>query len=102
MSWQPEEETEETDPTRLKTEVDNYTGVSIQVSFNSKHNEGQRISQLSGGQKSLVALATGKLSHAPRIEADTSQSSQFRNVTPRHSTSLTKSMPTWIPNTELP
>lgn len=59
---QPEEETEETDPNRLKTEVDNYTGVSIRVSFNSKREEGQRISQLSGGQKSLVALATGKLS----------------------------------------
>lgn len=56
-----EEETEETDPQRLKTEVDNYTGVSIKVSFNSKRDEGQRISQLSGGQKSLVALATGKL-----------------------------------------
>jgi structural maintenance of chromosome 3 (chondroitin sulfate proteoglycan 6) len=40
-----EEETEETDPQRLKTEVDNYTGVSIKVSFNSKRDEGQRISQ---------------------------------------------------------
>ncbi len=36
----------------------NYTGVSIKVSFNSKHDEGLRIQQLSGGQKSLVALAT--------------------------------------------
>lgn len=32
--------------------VDNYTGVSIQVSFNSKHDEQQKIQQLSGGQKS--------------------------------------------------
>lgn len=32
--------------------------MSIRVSFNSKHDEGQRIQQLSGGQKSLVALAT--------------------------------------------
>jgi len=32
--------------------------VSIKVSFNSKHDEGLRIQQLSGGQKSLVALAT--------------------------------------------
>lgn len=31
----------------------------IQVSFNSKVDEGLRIQQLSGGQKSLVALATG-------------------------------------------
>ena len=30
-----------------------------QVSFNSKVDEGLRIQQLSGGQKSLVALATG-------------------------------------------
>ncbi|KAJ4482444.1 structural maintenance of chromosome protein 3 [Lentinula aciculospora] len=38
--------------------IDNYTGVSIKVSFNSKADEGLRIQQLSGGQKSLVALAT--------------------------------------------
>ncbi|RDL37443.1 Structural maintenance of chromosomes protein [Venustampulla echinocandica] len=37
--------------------VDNYTGVGISVSFNSKHDEQQRIQQLSGGQKSLCALA---------------------------------------------
>ncbi|WVO12564.1 hypothetical protein L204_100168 [Cryptococcus depauperatus] len=42
---------------REKSDIDNYTGVSIRVSFNSKHDEGQRIQQLSGGQKSLVALA---------------------------------------------
>jgi structural maintenance of chromosome 3 (chondroitin sulfate proteoglycan 6) len=40
-----------------KSTVDNYTGISIKVSFNSKSDEGLRISQLSGGQKSLVALA---------------------------------------------
>ena len=40
-----------------KSEVDNYTGISIKVSFNSKSDEGLRIQQLSGGQKSLVALA---------------------------------------------
>ncbi|RLV94112.1 Chromosome segregation protein sudA [Spathaspora sp. JA1] len=34
-----------------------YTGVSIQVSFNSKHDDQQRIEQLSGGQKSLCAIA---------------------------------------------
>nr|WJN25086.1 cohesin complex subunit [Farysia itapuensis] len=39
-------------------QIENYTGVSIKVSFNSKHDEGLRIQQLSGGQKSLVALAT--------------------------------------------
>ncbi|KAH9083418.1 structural maintenance of chromosome protein 3 [Lactarius deliciosus] len=40
-----------------KRSVDNYTGVAIKVSFNSKVDEGLRIQQLSGGQKSLVALA---------------------------------------------
>ena len=34
--------------------VENYTGVGISVSFNSKHDEQQRIQQLSGGQKSNV------------------------------------------------
>ncbi|EPQ62094.1 Bgt-4383 [Blumeria graminis f. sp. tritici] len=37
--------------------VENYTGVGISVSFNSKDDEQQRIQQLSGGQKSLCALA---------------------------------------------
>lgn len=37
--------------------IDNYVGVSISVSFNSKHDEQQRIEQLSGGQKSLCAIA---------------------------------------------
>lgn len=36
--------------------VENYTAVGISVSFNSKHDEQQRIQQLSGGQKSLCAL----------------------------------------------
>jgi len=35
-----------------KEGVENYTGVGISVSFNSKHDEQQRIQQLSGGQKS--------------------------------------------------
>lgn len=41
-----------------KSTIDSYTGVSIKVSFNSRVDEGLRIQQLSGGQKSLVALAT--------------------------------------------
>ncbi|KAI1321428.1 Structural maintenance of chromosomes protein 3 [Mortierella claussenii] len=36
--------------------IDNYTGIAIQVSFNSRMDEGLRMQQLSGGQKSLVAL----------------------------------------------
>lgn len=42
---------------RTRSSVENYTGVGISVSFNSKHDEQQRIQQLSGGQKSLCALA---------------------------------------------
>ncbi|KAI0743763.1 structural maintenance of chromosome protein 3 [Daedaleopsis nitida] len=54
---QDEEDAEEADETQ-QSSIDNYTGVSIRVSFNSKVDEGLRIQQLSGGQKSLVALAT--------------------------------------------
>lgn len=37
-------------------EINNFSGVSISVSFNSKKDEQQRIEQLSGGQKSLCAI----------------------------------------------
>lgn len=38
--------------------IENYQGVGISVSFNSKdHDEQQRIQQLSGGQKSKLTLA---------------------------------------------
>lgn len=40
-----------------ETSIENYTGVSILVSFNSKGDEQQHIEQLSGGQKSLCAIA---------------------------------------------
>jgi structural maintenance of chromosome 3 (chondroitin sulfate proteoglycan 6) len=46
-----EEEEEESDE-EARQSVENYTGVGISVSFNSKHDEQQRIQQLSGGQKS--------------------------------------------------
>ncbi|KIJ60275.1 hypothetical protein HYDPIDRAFT_43407 [Hydnomerulius pinastri MD-312] len=54
---QDEDAMDEADDTQQST-IDNYTGVAIKVSFNSKVDEGLRIQQLSGGQKSLVALAT--------------------------------------------
>ncbi|KAG5726886.1 Chromosome segregation protein sudA [Termitomyces sp. T112] len=54
---QDEEMDEDAEETQQSV-IDNYTGVSIKVSFNSKVDEGLRIQQLSGGQKSLVALAT--------------------------------------------
>ncbi|RKF59804.1 Chromosome segregation protein sudA [Erysiphe neolycopersici] len=50
-----EEESEEEQQQRHS--VENYMGVGISVSFNSKQDEQQRIQQLSGGQKSLCALA---------------------------------------------
>ena len=43
---------EESDDERRRGSVESYTGVGISVSFNSKHDDQQRIQQLSGGQKS--------------------------------------------------
>lgn len=52
-------QTEDAQPTQTTAtqEISNYVGVSISVSFNSKSDEQQRIEQLSGGQKSLCAIA---------------------------------------------
>ncbi|KAK9462676.1 RecF/RecN/SMC [Lipomyces oligophaga] len=52
-----DDEAESVDEGRQSSSVENYVGVSISVSFNSKSDEQQRIEQLSGGQKSLCALA---------------------------------------------
>lgn len=48
---------EDDDEERERSKIDQYIGVAIKVSFNSKVDEGLRNEQLSGGQKSLVALA---------------------------------------------
>ncbi|UPX10484.1 Structural maintenance of chromosomes protein 3 [Ascochyta rabiei] len=50
---------DEAAPRRSKksSKIEEYVSVSIAVSFNSKHDEQQKIGQLSGGQKSLCALA---------------------------------------------
>ncbi|KAF7197642.1 Chromosome segregation protein sudA [Pseudocercospora fuligena] len=48
---------DESEDEERRSGVDNYIGIGISVSFNSKHDEQQRIQQLSGGQKSLCALA---------------------------------------------
>jgi structural maintenance of chromosome 3 (chondroitin sulfate proteoglycan 6) len=45
------------DETQRNDGVENYTGVGISVSFNSKHDEQQRIQQLSGGQKSKLIFS---------------------------------------------
>ena len=47
-----EEDEEERPGGKRKESVESYTGVGIAVSFNSKHDDQQRIQQLSGGQKS--------------------------------------------------
>ncbi|KAJ5160889.1 Chromosome segregation protein sudA [Penicillium canariense] len=52
----PEDEVDSEDE-EAQQSVENYVGVGISVSFNSKHDDQQRIQQLSGGQKSLCALA---------------------------------------------
>ncbi|KAH9861479.1 hypothetical protein J1614_011226 [Plenodomus biglobosus] len=52
-----QEDSEEETQAKKGSKVAEYTGVSIAVSFNSKHDEQQKIGQLSGGQKSLCALA---------------------------------------------
>ena len=43
----------DSDDEEARQSVENYVGVGISVSFNSKHDEQQRIQQLSGGQKSM-------------------------------------------------
>ena len=49
---QDEEEADSDEEQARRRSVENYTGVGISVSFNSKHDDQQRIQQLSGGQKS--------------------------------------------------
>ena len=46
------EDDDDSDVEARRESVENYTGVGISVSFNSKHDDQQRIQQLSGGQKS--------------------------------------------------
>ena len=50
------QEEEESEDEARRESVENYTGVGISVSFNSKHDDQQRIQQLSGGQKSKSPL----------------------------------------------
>ena len=53
VAEEEEEESGDDGEEGRKESVENYTGVGISVSFNSKHDEQQRIQQLSGGQKSM-------------------------------------------------
>ena len=55
-----DDDSEDEAPTQARkkgSKIEEYVSVSIAVSFNSKHDEQQKIGQLSGGQKSLCALA---------------------------------------------
>ncbi|KAI1082260.1 condensin complex component SMC3 [Whalleya microplaca] len=71
-----------------RTSVENYTGVGISVSFNSKVlDEQQRIQQLSGGQKSLCALclifALQQTESSPMVifdEVDANLDAQYRTA----------------------
>ncbi|KAK8022219.1 RecF/RecN/SMC N terminal domain-containing protein [Apiospora rasikravindrae] len=68
--------------------IENYTGVGISVSFNSKtQDEQQRIQQLSGGQKSLCALclifALQQAESSPMVifdEVDANLDAQYRTA----------------------
>ncbi|KAJ0298774.1 hypothetical protein COL5a_009414 [Colletotrichum fioriniae] len=79
----PEESDEE-----QNRSVENYTGVGISVSFNSKTlDEQQRIQQLSGGQKSLCALclifALQQTESSPMVifdEVDANLDAQYRTA----------------------
>lgn len=79
----PEESDEE-----HRRSVENYTGVGISVSFNSKvADEQQRIQQLSGGQKSLCALclifALQQTESSPMVifdEVDANLDAQYRTA----------------------
>ncbi|KAI0598542.1 condensin complex component SMC3 [Biscogniauxia sp. FL1348] len=71
-----------------RSSVENYTGVGISVSFNSKvMDEQQRIQQLSGGQKSLCALclifALQQTESSPMVifdEVDANLDAQYRTA----------------------
>lgn len=58
------DEEAESDEERRES-VENYTGVGISVSFNSKHDDQQRIQQLSGGQKSISLSLSSSLPPKP-------------------------------------
>ena len=108
------EEEDDSDEERHES-VENYTGVGISVSFNSKHDDQQRIQQLSGGQKSKHALPIHiSISlHLPpssmlnqtltvplhQASAPSPSSSPSSAATRPPSTSSTRSTPTWTRST---
>ena len=115
------DEEEDSDEERRES-VENYIGVGISVSFNSKHDDQQRIQQLSGGQKSkflppfpfslfpspsspgqMPLLSPPLLTKMPHQASAPSPSSSPSNAATRPPfTSLTKSTPTSTPSTGPP
>lgn len=96
---------EEDDDDEPRETVENYTGVGISVSFNSKHDEQQRIQQLSGGQKSkFILFCLCSISTLTRIQVSVPLlwSLQSSNVILLPSTSSMKSTPISTLNTVLP
>lgn len=85
-----------------KKGVENYRGVEISVSFNSKHDDQQRIQQLSGGQKSALRLSLNRFFTltSSQVCAPWHSSSPSKPRTRHHSTSSTRSTPTWTLSTE--
>ncbi|PSS03880.1 hypothetical protein BD289DRAFT_478359 [Coniella lustricola] len=91
-------EAEDSDDDNKGSSYENYTGVSINVSFNSKvMDEQQKIQQLSGGQKSLCALclifALQSAESSPFVifdEVDANLDAQYRTAVAELLQSLSK------------
>ena len=116
-----EQNVEDDSDQERRESVENYIGVGISVSFNSKHDDQQRIQQLSGGQKSMcktlvyalnyqsTSLSTsffqdveeGFADHLKKVYALLRSFLQSSNVIQPHSIFSTKLTPTWAPNIEL-
>lgn len=97
----PEDDVD-SDDEEARQSVENYVGVGISVSFNSKHDEQQRIQQLSGGQKSkclTFSVTLVALTICFQVSALLPLCLPSKPVTPRHSISSMRLMPTWMPNT---
>ncbi|RDA92983.1 hypothetical protein CP533_5524 [Ophiocordyceps camponoti-saundersi (nom. inval.)] len=83
-----QEPDDESENEEARGTVENYIGVGISVSFNSKHlDEQQKIQQLSGGQKSLCALclifALQATESSPMVifdEVDANLDAQYRTA----------------------
>jgi structural maintenance of chromosome 3 (chondroitin sulfate proteoglycan 6) len=95
---------------RRKESVENYTGVGIAVSFNSKHDDQQRIQQLSGGQKSkpfppippFPSPNCPYTNNLQQVYAPSPSYSPSKPATPPPSTSSTRSTPTSTRSTAPP